>query len=181
MQTGCSSSPLPTQRRQSSVPASGRRCCSSAASSPATPPCAVSGCCCSVPPSAPSTPFVWTCSTSIFRHWTSPRTLPRRTPAPWRCSVPPPWQRPWKTPAGTRISAPLQTCTARGAPTNRQKRPCCTCMIFSVPCRTTTGSWRSSWSRGRGKTALLPPAGITCFWNRRHSAPVRHGSCWEQQ
>ena len=40
-----------------------------------------------------------------------------------------------------RISAPLPTCTARGAPTGRRGRRSCTSMISSAPCRTMTKSW----------------------------------------
>ena len=165
------------RRRRSCGPASGRHCCAAASRSRATPPCAASACCCSVHPSAPWTRSVWTCCTSIFRRWISRRILPRQTPAAWSCCARRHWPKRWSTPTRTRISAPLPTCTARAAPTNRRGTPSCRCMISCGHCRTTTASWTNFWLHGSRKTALTPPAGMTCCWRRQPAMQRQPASC----
>ena len=70
----------------------------------------------------------------------------------------------WNRPMPTRISAPLQTSTARAAATKPPGIPSCTSTIFSAPCPTTTASWMNFWNRGRPGMDSMRPAGTTCCW-----------------
>ena len=82
-----------------------------------------------------------------------------------------------ETPTATRISAPLQTCTARDARINRRAMPFYRSTIFCGHCRTTTASWMNFLRHTSRKTALLPPAGTTCCWPKLPAAPRLRGNC----
>ena len=55
--------------------------------------------------------------------------------------------------------------------------PSCRCMISCGHCRTTTASWTNFWLHGSRKTALTPPAGMTCCWRRQPAMQRRPASC----
>ena len=177
MPTNCSSSHLRTRPQPSCGPASGRHCSAAVRPNPATRPCAASGCCCSAPPSAPLMRSAWTFCASTSRRSISRRTFPPPTPAVWRPCARRRWPKRWNRPMPTRISAPLQTSTARAAATKPPGIPSCTSTIFSAPCPTTTANWMNFWNRGRPGMDSMRPAGTTCCWPRRPALPEPGGSC----
>lgn len=87
------------------------------------------------------------------------------------------WPKRWKTPTATRISAPLQTCTARAARISPQAMPFCRSTIFCGRCRIMTASWMNFLPLTSRKTALPIPAGMICFWPKLPAAPRQRGNC----